>query len=503
MENTRVAPPLVHNVLRSPGRPLDAAMRAALEPQFGHDFSQIRVHTDEAAARSAHKLDALAYAAGPHIVFAQSQYSPESSSGRRLLAHELAHTVQQSNAAPHSGLPIGEPHTAGEAEATHAADAVSTGRSISVSSQSGPMVSRQPANAPSIPDNHTQVKQALTAFLEQVKKAFPNQPLAKMERVQIAILNLAAASKPKTRIPEREVSAREIKDKVEQFLNSPTAPAQPADLAEAVVQLLPGPVGQAAIDQLNRQGVFKPSEPKGLEGVVDRYKKLEPGKIAEDQSQAAVEQKRREYAEGKESTAPKMSPGIDIPRTYGAIAGGRKSQDAPSAGAARSDPAALADWCGSTVSDYRYQMPPLMPAYTTDLFIHFKQGQPVAVVADEQALGATLSPGARADLDRVIAWLTRGPEFSVQLTGKASAEGPSDHNRQLGENRVRSIASALMRSGISASRIDDAPGHTEACSAVSIGMYNCGDSGAAKPFNAEDRQVRARLFAQPKGPGQQ
>src|SRR5512134_563730 len=89
------APPIVHEALRSPGQPLDAATRAFMEPRFGHDFSGVRVHTDARAAESARAVQALAYTVGRDIVFGDQRYSPQTSPGRRLLAHELTHTLQQ------------------------------------------------------------------------------------------------------------------------------------------------------------------------------------------------------------------------------------------------------------------------------------------------------------------------------------------------------------------------------------------------------------------------
>jgi hypothetical protein len=86
----------VRQVLRSPGQTLGAATRAFMEPRFGHDFSRVRVHIDSQAAASAQDVGALAYTAGRDIVFAQGQFAPHTLFGRRLLAHELAHTVQQS-----------------------------------------------------------------------------------------------------------------------------------------------------------------------------------------------------------------------------------------------------------------------------------------------------------------------------------------------------------------------------------------------------------------------
>ncbi len=89
------APPIVHEVLRSPGQPLDPATRTFFEPRFGHDFSRVRVHTDMHAAASARAVNAIAYTVGTHIVFSGGAYSLGKSEGRELLAHELAHVQQQ------------------------------------------------------------------------------------------------------------------------------------------------------------------------------------------------------------------------------------------------------------------------------------------------------------------------------------------------------------------------------------------------------------------------
>jgi hypothetical protein len=88
-------PLIVHEVLSSPGQSLDAGMRAFMEPRFGHDFSQVRVHTGDRAAESARAVNALAYTVGRDVVFGTGQYEPGTSEGRSLLAHELTHVVQQ------------------------------------------------------------------------------------------------------------------------------------------------------------------------------------------------------------------------------------------------------------------------------------------------------------------------------------------------------------------------------------------------------------------------
>jgi len=117
-------PSIVNEVLHSPGQPLDSATRAFMEPRFGSDLSGVRVHTDPKAADSAAAVNALAYSAGRHVVFGAGQYSPSSEAGRSLMAHELAHVVQQVGI--DSGTPqrISNPDDAAEREADDAAQAV-------------------------------------------------------------------------------------------------------------------------------------------------------------------------------------------------------------------------------------------------------------------------------------------------------------------------------------------------------------------------------------------
>lgn len=88
-------PTVIDEVLRSPGRPLDERTRAYFEPRFGHDFSHVRVHADQRAADAAYSVAARAFTLNEHIVFGDRQYAPDGSAGQHLLAHELAHTIQQ------------------------------------------------------------------------------------------------------------------------------------------------------------------------------------------------------------------------------------------------------------------------------------------------------------------------------------------------------------------------------------------------------------------------
>jgi hypothetical protein len=120
--NRERMPSIVREVLSSPGRPLDAGTRSFMEPRFGHDFSRVRVHTDEEAAASARSVNALAYTVNQHVVFGPEQYHPQTAPGQRLIAHELAHTLQQRNAP--RGAHLDPAYAEAEAHAHRAVEAL-------------------------------------------------------------------------------------------------------------------------------------------------------------------------------------------------------------------------------------------------------------------------------------------------------------------------------------------------------------------------------------------
>jgi|GEM_PF-2602742 len=108
----------VDSVINHPGRPLDRETRRFMESRFGYDFSNVRLHTDSRAATSARALHAHAYTVGKDVVFAAGHYAPQTTTGRRLLAHELTHVVQQADGSSIKSQPqMGRPHDALEREA--------------------------------------------------------------------------------------------------------------------------------------------------------------------------------------------------------------------------------------------------------------------------------------------------------------------------------------------------------------------------------------------------
>jgi hypothetical protein len=135
-----VAASIVEKTINAPGQPLDPAIRAEMEARFGQDFGNVRIHVGGDAAASAKAINAKAYTVGSDIAFATGQYAPDAASGRQLLAHELAHVVQQGRGGPEPSLSS----SALEAAAAQAATAAMQGQgAIHVGGASGVGVARE------------------------------------------------------------------------------------------------------------------------------------------------------------------------------------------------------------------------------------------------------------------------------------------------------------------------------------------------------------------------
>src|SRR5438874_11015193 len=135
----------VDEALDSPGQPLDATTRAEMEPRFGHDFANVRVHADATAADAAHAVNAMAYTLGKDIVFRAGAYEPYTQAGKRLLAHELTHVVQQGDAEgmttrrfANAALTLSRPSDRAEQEASRGAEAIMRGMSFAPSATIAP-----------------------------------------------------------------------------------------------------------------------------------------------------------------------------------------------------------------------------------------------------------------------------------------------------------------------------------------------------------------------------
>ena len=144
---TAGVPTVVGEVLRAPGQPLDPATRAQLEPRFGHDFSQVQVHTDARAAQSAAAVQAQAYTVGQHIVFGAGRYAPHTPKGQGLIRHELVHTIQQGSIALPSldSLQVSQPGDRSEQQADQVVSAVLSAQTLGRIASTPAQIARQAA----------------------------------------------------------------------------------------------------------------------------------------------------------------------------------------------------------------------------------------------------------------------------------------------------------------------------------------------------------------------
>lgn len=134
-------PPVVQDVVASSGRSLDPKTREVMESRFRHDFSGVKIHTDDKAAESSRAMNATAYTVGQHIAFEAGRYDPNSRTGEHLLVHELAHVVQQSRGTGNL------PDALAEQSAERAASAFTLyGGTIAVAGATAPGIARQKAS---------------------------------------------------------------------------------------------------------------------------------------------------------------------------------------------------------------------------------------------------------------------------------------------------------------------------------------------------------------------
>ncbi|MCU0526247.1 MAG: DUF4157 domain-containing protein [Elainella sp. Prado103] len=164
-------PAIVRSVINSDrGRPLEPAVQAEMESRFQQDFSQVRIHTDSKAMESAQAVNANAYTVKQDIAFDVGQYAPESKTGKHLLAHELAHVVQQSRG---GAAPSHSPNNSLEQSANQAASAVTQGGTlVQVSGASAPGLARQENNEENL-SYKEKLRRRLAGAYQTVKRVAP------------------------------------------------------------------------------------------------------------------------------------------------------------------------------------------------------------------------------------------------------------------------------------------------------------------------------------------
>jgi hypothetical protein len=191
--------PSVRRTLSSEGRPLEPEFRREAEARFGQDLGGVRVHTGADAARSADEIGAAAYTHGEHITFAPGRYRPHAPQGRRVLAHELAHVLQQRRGGPRPPSP--SRFTPLERSAGRAASAFSAGRgAVSVAGGALPGVARLPRSLSQSLNTQMLRDDELATEIHEIRQWLTANPGASPDRThlqhELAHLEAEAARRP-------------------------------------------------------------------------------------------------------------------------------------------------------------------------------------------------------------------------------------------------------------------------------------------------------------------
>ena len=400
-------PPVVHEVLHSPGRPLDNSTRAILEPRFGHDFSGVRVHTDARSAESARVVNALAYTVGRDVVFGAGQYAPETMSGKRLLAHELAHTIQQRAATPSSAnaLQISNPGTTLEKDADRAADFAVTGgiASVEVGAESVEL-QRQLYSGPNVGPPVSEVPKPPILSCGPDKKG---DWVCKGENVP------GVGS-----TPEIPVDPQKIPDKVRDALD----PNASATKGLADCRGFPGftPGGSTSF----RGQCCNGTESKENCCFPDRIGAI-PGGVAlrcckEDET---VQNRKCVKSSDIPSAIPRpqIQPGSPVGAVPGTVSQGPKPSGGLSTGTLKPSPFFLASVGSLTIDSFDHDKANLTESHKTLVNLKAKT---------------------------LLLLFSMDPNASVEIVGHTDATGGEKHNLELGRERAAAVWAKLVASGV-------------------------------------------------------
>jgi hypothetical protein len=243
------APPIVHDVLNSPGQPLDAATRAFFEPRFGYDFSHVRVHAGSKAAESSHAVNAHAYTVGNDIVFSESYFRLDSSEGRKLLAHELTHVMQQSDSMDGGNRENRNRHyqPATVLQMKHAKGSVRLQRQAKQNQNNGGCgICTSPPVAGTLAHTLAEFMFALTYGRRQIMPETPFVNPADMENGRLDLMRIVKSSTPPTIIEIGEIKPDNDKGRMDgkrdlEFYKNAVQAIFPGPLFEVAFMDLPAP----------------------------------------------------------------------------------------------------------------------------------------------------------------------------------------------------------------------------------------------------------------------
>lgn len=410
------APSIVQEVLRSPGEPLDAETRQTMETRFNWDFGRVKVHTDSRADRSAKAVHAIAYTVGQDMVFASGRFAPGTSAGRKLIAHELAHTIQQGR---EPGRPEGSDRPA-----------VGTGRPGGDRPKSG----IAPDSAPRLRPGHHSVLQRGGPEEE------PLIPMPVFDEFDPVII-----------VPDIEG--------MPDFLRGAQVPISALRSALNVLRgRIPGMGGSEDTGFCER---ILPGYERARSGpqagqCCPRFRR-DPDLCCGPDRMALMANRccRRDEVVMPDGTCfrPERAP---IPPVR-PIRPPPPPPPPPESGPA---PA------------------PVPVPVPVEIYFNFDRPRPGE--SGRSAFASSATAEGLLNFAGLVDQLTDNPDFRVQLVGRASPEGEPPYNLNLGARRARMVRQALIDAGISGSRIIDPPTSSleSGCRPLGSGMATCGEIGS-------------------------
>lgn len=416
--------------LQNGGQPLSNNERQFFEPRFGLDFSHVLLHSGSQLAR---KINARAFTLNNHIVFDQGEYAPNTNRGRRLLAHELTHVVQQTRGNKGSSV---------QAKTIQRQTVP-----IPVFDEFDPCLT-VPKNLPS-PLDKLGGQKICGSHAKKLRKLLIKRKAKKQIQCPPGFIPGTAGEYEGT-CCKMTGYLTEGHDKVPTTVHNKQNCCEPAQITANSFFPICCPAGTQPDTQRKNCVKIKPPDFK--------LKPCPEDNATPFLSCACAPRSRINPAKGvccpvgqEGSSGTCQTPGIKL-----------------------TTPAAVPHSSGHVIL--------------------FKQDRPYSGETGATGLNNSLLGNGQMALQQLIKSLIENPSYSVQLFGRASPEGTENYNMVLSKRRVKIILQALQKGGIARSRIIDAKNWsaTEGCESVAGGVIACGESGASGPGT---RQVLAKVFS--------
>ncbi|HSE43238.1 MAG TPA: DUF4157 domain-containing protein [Acidobacteriota bacterium] len=484
--------------VRSGGQPIPESVRAYFEPRFGRNFSQVRLHNDPDASESARSINALAYTIGQDVVFGSGQYSPETESGRKLIAHELTHVVQQSKQ-----------------------NSEKISRKVSVMDFDQPI-----SNPGGVGINQSNEE----AVLDYAFELCPNTAFM-VQGGQLSLLDDSFCI-PSVLTPDGLFSKAELSNKPTGCGCMCDTILAPDDIKIRIDDTRPANThfedggGTIRVPSPNSKNIPKVQGASGkmidsppfivfghelcghywlnMQGFEDERENFALLALGRDGHDPAIRREnliRQEHGLEKRGLFRDPCCGIgnptaeDLKRPSGRCGEQFEKQ--------KNIKNTFANECKHWRDEYNRLN---STNFTTDDVIPEKEGERVPakwrieIFFKKDApqpwltLLQSLTDNGKASLELAVAVAKKHPEMNVQLVGNASSDKPandSTYNKRLAKRRAESILNELVKQGVAKERFKT---FDATCDKIQDGVHNCSDENSEAIANELDRNVEVKIF---------